>query len=93
MTLKKVLGFLALAGLLFVAAPTKPAHAISLLNPAAAALAQQSGETLTTEVRWRRGGYGYRRGYYRPRYFAPRRFYRPRYYAPRYYAPRRYYRF
>ncbi len=87
MTLKKVLGFLAIAGLLFVAAPTKPAHAVSLLNPAAAALVQ-SGETLTTEVRWRRGGYGYRRGFYRPRYYAPRRYYRPRYYAPR-----RFYRF
>lgn len=85
MTLKKILGFLALAGLLFVAAPSKPAHAVSLLNPAAAALVQ-SGEAATTEVRYRRY-YGYRR------YYAPRRYYR-RYYAPRrFYAPRRYYRF
>lgn len=94
MSFKKVLGFLAIAGLLFIAAPTKSAHAVSLLNPAAAALAQQGGETMATEVRWRRGGYGYRRGFYRPRYYAPRRYYGRRYFAPRrYYAPRFYGRF
>ena len=82
MTLKKVLGFLAIAGLLFIAAPAKPAHAISLLNPAAAAL-MQSGETaVTTEVRYRRYGYRryYARRYYRPRYYGYRRYYRPRFY-------------
>jgi hypothetical protein len=92
MTFKKILGFLAMAGLLFIAAPSKPAHAVSLLNPAAAALVQQTGETAATEVRFRRRGYGYRRSFYRPRYYAPRRFYGRRYYAPRrFYGGRRFY--
>ena len=91
---KKVLGFLAIAGLLFVAAPTKPAHAISLLNPAAAALVQQGNEAVTTEVRWRRGGFR-RGGYGYRRFYAPRRFYGRRYFAPRrfYGGPRFYRRF
>ncbi len=84
MTLKKIFGFLAIAGLLFIAAPSKPAHAVSLLNPAAAALVQSGESATTTDVRYRR--YGYRR------YYAPRRYYR-RYYAPRRFYGRRYYRF
>lgn len=59
--MKKILGFLAVAGLLFIAAPSERAQALSLANPAAAATAKTASEHLgmTTEVRyhhrhWRR---------------------------------------
>lgn len=84
--MKKLLGLLALAGLLLVAAPAKQAEA-SVLAPGIAAAVQGGGDSLATEVRWRRhGGYrrhggfrrhgGYRRHYgWRPAYHS-RRFYR-----------------
>jgi hypothetical protein len=51
--LKKILGFLALGGLLVLAAPSERARASSLLNPGVAA-AIQDDSRLTTEVRWHR---------------------------------------
>lgn len=66
MTVKKLLGFAAIGGLLILAAPVDRAQALSLLNPGAAA-AVQAGDTASaaTEVRWRRGGWGGHRRYYR----------------------------
>lgn len=49
--MKKILGFLAVAGLLFVAAPSGSAQAMPLANPAAAA--GQVADGVTT-VDWRR---------------------------------------
>lgn len=77
--MKKLLGLVALAGLLFVAAPAKQAEA-SVLAPGIATAVQGGGDSLATEVRWRRGGYrrhyGFRRHYgWRPRYYH-RRYYR-----------------
>ncbi|WP_458758704.1 hypothetical protein ACSVBT_20490 [Afipia sp. TerB] len=52
--MKKILGLLAVAGLLFVAAPSGPAQAMSLANPGAAAAARQAADGVTTNVDWRR---------------------------------------
>jgi hypothetical protein len=52
--MKKILGFLAVAGLLFVAAPSGSAQAMSLANPGAAAAARQAADGVTTTVDWRR---------------------------------------
>ncbi len=54
--MKKILGLLAVAGLLVVAAPAQRAHALALSNPGAAATAKYASENLgmTTEVRWHR---------------------------------------
>lgn len=52
--MKKILGLLAVAGLLFVAAPSEPAQAMSLANPGAAAAARQVADGVTTNVDWRR---------------------------------------
>lgn len=60
--MKKIFGFLALAGLLLIAAPTRQAEA-SVLNPGVAAAVQGGSETLTTEVRWRRGGFRRHHGF------------------------------
>jgi hypothetical protein len=58
---KKILGFLAIGGLLILAAPAERAQALSLLNPGVAAAVQDDGK-LTTEVRWHRH-HGWRRHY------------------------------
>ena len=44
MNLKKILGFLAVGGLLVVAAPNQPAQAASLINPGIAAIIQWGNE-------------------------------------------------
>lgn len=75
--MKKLLGFLALAGLLFIAAPAKQAEA-AVMAPGIAAAVQGGTEALTTEVRWRRYG-GYRR-HYGYRSYGYRRNYGRRYY-------------
>jgi hypothetical protein len=49
---KKILGFLAIGGLLVLAAPTERAQALSLINPGVAAAVQDDSSKLTTEVRW-----------------------------------------
>jgi hypothetical protein len=63
---KKILGFLAVGGLLMLAAPAERAQALSLLNPGAAAAVQDDSK-LTTEVRWHRH-YGWRRHHWRRHY-------------------------
>ncbi len=55
MTMTKVLGFAAVAGLLVIAAPTQRAEASSLINPGIAAAVQDGALANTTEVRWHRG--------------------------------------
>jgi hypothetical protein len=54
---KKILGFLAIGGLLVLAAPAERARAVSLINPGIAAAVQDDASKLTTEVRW---GYHHR---------------------------------
>ncbi len=56
--MKKILGLLAVAGLMFVVTPSQQANALSLANPAGAASAKHASGSVTTEVRWRRGGWG-----------------------------------
>ncbi len=63
--MKKILGFLAVAGLAFIATPSQQANALSLTNPAGIASAKHASESVTTEVRWRRGGWGGRRHWHR----------------------------
>lgn len=57
MNVKKILGFLAIGGLLVLAAPAERAQALSLINPGAATAVQDDSSKLTTEVRW---GYHHR---------------------------------
>jgi hypothetical protein len=53
--LTRILGLVAVAGLLLVAVPAERAQAVSLANPATAASAKDASETLgmTTDVHWR----------------------------------------
>jgi hypothetical protein len=67
MNSKKILGFLAVAGLLIIAAPSERAMALSLINPGAVAVQEGSGK-LTTEVRWHRH-YGWHRHYWHHRHW------------------------
>ena len=61
MNVKKILGFLAIGGLLVLAAPVQRAQAVSLINPGIAAAVQDDSSKLTTEVRWHRHwGYHHR---------------------------------
>lgn len=63
MNVKKIFGFVAIAGLLFVAAPTQQANAMSLNGPGMAAAVQGgANEKMTTEVQYRRDHHhrGYR---------------------------------
>jgi hypothetical protein len=57
---KKILGFLAIGGLLVLAAPAERAQALSLASPGIAAAVQDDSGKLTTEVRWHRH-HGWRR--------------------------------
>ena len=56
MTLTKVLGLAATGGLLVLAMPAQHANAVSLINPGAAAAAQDDAQLaarqMTTEVHW-----------------------------------------
>jgi hypothetical protein len=49
---KTILGFLAIGGLLVLAAPAERAQALSLASPGIAAAVQDDSSKLTTEVRW-----------------------------------------
>jgi hypothetical protein len=63
---KKILGFLAIGGLLIVAAPAERAQALSLINPGIAAAVQDDSSKLTTEVRWHHHhGWHRHRGWHR----------------------------
>ena len=59
-SVKKILGFLAIGGLLVLAAPAERAQALSLASPGIAAAVQDDSSKLTTEVRW-----GHHRGWHR----------------------------
>ncbi len=60
MKLKKILGLLAIGGLLALVAPAERAQALSLASPGIAAAVQDDSGKLTTEVRWHRY-HGWRR--------------------------------
>jgi hypothetical protein len=51
-SVKKILGFLAIGGLLVLAVPAERAQALSLASPGIAAAVQDDSSKLTTEVRW-----------------------------------------
>jgi hypothetical protein len=72
MNVKKILGFLAIGGLLVLAVPAERAQAVSLINPGVAAAVQDDSSKLTTEVRWHRH-WGYRRHYGYHRHWGWRR--------------------
>jgi hypothetical protein len=67
MHLMKVLGLVAVGGLLMLAAPTERAQAMSLSSPGAAT-AVQGGSQMTTEVRWHRWGRRWHRHCWRCRW-------------------------
>jgi hypothetical protein len=55
MNMMRVLGLVAVGGLLVLAAPAERAQALSLSNPGAAAAIQEGSQQMTTtEVHWRR---------------------------------------
>jgi hypothetical protein len=63
---KKIMGFLAIGGLLVLAAPAERAQALSLASPGIAAAVQDDSGKLTTEVRWHRHhGWGRHHGWRR----------------------------
>jgi hypothetical protein len=62
---KKILGFLAIGGLLAVAAPAERAQAVSLASPGTAAAVQDDSGKLTTEVHWRHHGWHRHWGWHR----------------------------
>jgi hypothetical protein len=63
---KRTLGFLAIGGLLALAAPVERAQAVSLASPGIAAAVQDDSSKLTTEVRWHHHhGWGRHRGWHR----------------------------
>lgn len=62
--MKKIMGLLAVAGLMFVATPSQQANAMSLASPAGAASAQHASGSMTSNVHWRRY-HRYHRRYYR----------------------------
>ena len=87
MNFKKMFGFAAIAGLLFVAAPGQRAEAMSLNSPGIAAAVQSDVGAGVTEVQYRCHHHGFRhhrgfgrphhgfrhhRGYHRGPHFAPR---------------------
>jgi hypothetical protein len=62
---KKILGLLAIGGLLVLAAPAERAQALSLASPGIAAAVQDDSGKLTTEVRWRHHGWRRHHGWHR----------------------------
>jgi hypothetical protein len=75
---KKILGLLAIGGVLALAAPAERAQAVSLINPGIAAAVQDDSGKLTTEVRWHRHHgwrhhYGWRRHHGWHRHYGWRR--------------------
>jgi hypothetical protein len=92
MNVKKIFGFVAVAGLLFVAVPAERAQALSLNGPGIAAAVQSgASESMTTEVQYRRDDRGYRprRSYGRPHYGWHRSYRappRPYFYGRRHYG-------
>ncbi len=68
MNVKRILGFLAIGGLLAFAAPVERAQAVSLASPGIAAAVQDDSSKLTTEVRWHRH-HGWHRHHWRHRHW------------------------
>lgn len=61
MNVKKLLGLAAVAGLMFVAAPSQQANAVSLNNPGVAATVQGTAtDGVATQVQYRHHHRGYR---------------------------------
>ncbi len=96
MNIKKIFGFVAIAGLLFVAAPSERAQALSLSGPGLAAAVQSDvGAGAATQVQYRHHGYRPHHGYGRPHHgfhrhggwhrphFAPRHHFRGRHHGHR----------
>jgi hypothetical protein len=54
MNVTKVLGLVAVGGLLMLGAPTERAQALALNNPGVAAAVQDGPARMTTEVGWHR---------------------------------------
>jgi hypothetical protein len=82
MNMKKIFGFAAVAGLLFVAAPQQQASAASLNGPGIASSVQGGvAEGLTTQVQYRghRGGFRGHRGWHRPHFVRRHGWGRPHY--------------
>lgn len=85
MFVKKLLGLLAIGGLLIVAAPTPQAQAASPLTPGVTTAVQQGSSGIVTQVQ-------HRRHYHR--HYHPRRHYHHHHryhYVPRVYVPRYHY--
>ena len=92
--MKRLFGFLAMAGLMLIAAPVERAQAVSLINPAASAQTKYLSDNLVIDVRhggFRGGGFGRAhfgggprfigggpRFYGGPRFFVHRHYWRPR---------------
>lgn len=86
MFVKKLLGLLAVGGLLVVAAPTPQAQAASPLTPGVTTAVQQGSSGMVTQVQHRR--HHHHRHYHpRPRYHHHHR----HHYVPRVYVPRHHY--
>lgn len=88
--MKKFLAGLALAALAMLAAPQQ-AGALSLLSPAGATTAKYVSDSMVTEVRWGRRGFGRGhvrgfRGWRGHRGWRVHRAWRPRHFAPRYHV-------
>jgi hypothetical protein len=60
-TIKKTIGFAAVAGLLVLAAPVERASAMSLATPGIAVAVQGETAPAATEVHWRRGWHRHHR--------------------------------
>jgi hypothetical protein len=70
MNLTKILGLLAVGGLLVVAAPNQPAQAASLINPGVAATVQDS-TTMKTDVQYRRHRHWHPRRHWHRHHWRP----------------------
>jgi hypothetical protein len=75
--MKRLFGFLAMAGLMLLAVPVERAQAVSLINPATSAQTKYLSDNLTVEVRHRGGGFrggGFRSGFRGGGHFGHRHF-------------------
>jgi hypothetical protein len=86
MLIRKLLGLLAVGGLLVVAAPTPQAQAASPLTPGVTTAIQHGSAGTITQVQHR-----HRHHYHPRRHYHHRHHYVPRVYVPRVYAPRHHY--
>lgn len=79
MNLKKILGLLAVGGLLVLGAPTQQAQAASPLSPGIAAAVQEGTSSMATEVQYRRHHHHYQpRRHIHRHYVHPRHHFHPR---------------